>query len=68
MEEGVGSEEEVDVTDQRGFWEWNKFSFRYHDATNRKKERGRKKDKQKSTNTINISKYKKLKVRMHENA
>ena len=42
-----------------------RFSFRCHDATNLKKERGRKKDKQKSTNTINISKYKELKVRMH---
>ena len=46
----------------------NRFLFRCHDVTNRKKERGRKKDKQKSTNIINISKYKELKVRMHENA
>ena len=30
-------------------------SFRCHDATNRKKERGRKRDMQKSTNTININ-------------
>ena len=47
---------------------WNGFSFRCHDTTNQKKERGRKKDKQKSTNPINISKYKEFKVRMHENA
>ena len=46
----------------------NRFSLRFHDTTNRKKERRRKKDKQKSTNTINISKYKELKVCMHENA
>ena len=45
---------------------WSIFLFRCHDATNQKKERGGKKDTQKSTNTINISKYKELKVRIHE--
>ena len=61
IKEGVGLEE---VDERRGFWDEVDLCLGVIEQTNA---RERERENQKSTNN-NISKYKELKVRMHENA
>ena len=66
----MGSEgEKEDAPERRGFRDGVDLHLGAIEQTNaRKREREREGDNQKSSNKTDISKYKELKVRMHENA